>query len=151
MAKKPTPDQVKKVRSGITKKIRFEVFKRDGFKCQYCGRSAPDVIVHVDHINPVSKGGDNDLMNLVTSCESCNGGKSDRQLSDNSVLEKQRQQLQELNVKREQLEMMIQWRDGLKSLKEDVVDIVVGKIEEWIEPFTVNDNGRKDIKRWIRI
>lgn len=91
------------------------------------------------------------MMNLVTSCESCNGGKSDRQLTDNSVLEKQRQQLQELNVKREQLEMMIQWRDGLKSLKDDVVDIVVVKIEECIDPFTVNDNGRKAIKRWLRI
>ncbi|WP_413142999.1 HNH endonuclease [Escherichia coli] len=114
MAKKPTPDQVKKIRSGITKKIRFEVFKRDGFKCQYCGSSAPDVILHVDHINPVSKGGDNDMMNLITSCDSCNGGKSDKLLSDNSIMEKQRQQLQELNTKREQLEMMIKWRDGLK-------------------------------------
>ncbi|QGY29791.1 HNH endonuclease [Pantoea cypripedii] len=151
MPKKPTPDQVKKVRSGVTKKIRFEVFKRDGFKCQYCGSSAPDVILHVDHVTPVSKGGDNDLMNLITSCESCNGGKSDRELNDNSVLEKQRQQLQELNLKREQLEMMISWRDGLKSLKDDVVDIVATKIEDCINPFTVNDNGKKAIKRWLRI
>ncbi|END7661216.1 HNH endonuclease [Escherichia coli] len=151
MAKKPTPDQVKKIRSGITKKIRFEVFKRDGFKCQYCGSSAPDVILHVDHINPVSKGGDNDMMNLITSCDSCNGGKSDKLLSDNSIMEKQRQQLQELNTKREQLEMMIKWRDGLKSLKDDVVDIVATKIDDCIAPFTVNDNGRKSIKRWLRI
>ncbi|EBR2769019.1 HNH endonuclease [Salmonella enterica] len=151
MAKKPTPDQVKKIRSGITKKIRFEVFKRDGFKCQYCGSSAPDVILHVDHINPVSKGGDNDMMNLITSCDSCNGGKSDKLLSDNSIMEKQRQQLQKLNTKREQLEMMIKWRDGLKSLKDDVVDIVATKIDDCIAPFTVNDNGRKSIKRWLRI
>lgn len=151
MANKPAAAQVKKVRAGVTKKIRFEVFKRDGFKCQYCGSSAPDVILHVDHVMPVSKGGDNDMMNLITSCESCNGGKSDRELSDNSVLEKQRQQLQELNQKREQLEMMISWRDGLKSLKDDVVEVVVTKIEECIDPFTINDNGRKAIKRWLRI
>lgn len=151
MTKKSSADQVKKVRSGMTKKIRFEVFKRDGFKCQYCGSSAPDVVLHVDHVTPVSKGGDNDMMNLITSCDSCNGGKSDRELSDNSVLEKQRQQLQELNLKREQLEMMISWRDGLKSLKDDVVDVVVAKIEECITPFTVNDNGRKAVKRWLRI
>ncbi|EPB3353881.1 HNH endonuclease [Escherichia coli] len=131
MAKKPTPDQVKKIRSGITKKIRFEVFKRDGFKCQYCGSSAPDVILHVDHINPVSKGGDNDMMNLITSCDSCNGGKSDKLLSDNSIMEKQRQQLHELNTKREQLEMMIKWRDGLKSLKDDVVDNWT-TFKEWV-------------------
>ncbi|MDV5225355.1 HNH endonuclease [Providencia rettgeri] len=151
MAKKPTKEQVKKVRSGMTKKIRFEVFKRDGFKCQYCGQSAPDVVLRVDHINPVSKGGDNDLMNLITACDGCNQGKSDRELDDNSVLEKQRKQLQELNEKREQLEMMISWRDGLRSIKDDTIDAIAEKIEEQMVPFTINENGRKHIKRWIRI
>mgnify|MGYP003405974009 CR=1 FL=1 len=50
-------------RKTISKKIRFEVFKRDNFTCQYCGRMAPDVVLEVDHINPVSKGGDNDISN----------------------------------------------------------------------------------------
>ena len=89
MAKKPTPDQVKKIRSGITKKIRFEVFKRDGFKCQYCGSSAPDVILHVDHINPVVNGGDNKIINLVTSCFDCNRGKGKRTLTDKEEIKKQ--------------------------------------------------------------
>ena len=44
-------------RKSITKSVRFEVFKRDGFKCQYCGASAPDVILEVDHIVPVAEGG----------------------------------------------------------------------------------------------
>jgi 5-methylcytosine-specific restriction endonuclease McrA len=39
----------------ISRKIRFEIFKRDSFKCQYCGRSAPEIVLNVDHINPVSK------------------------------------------------------------------------------------------------
>ena len=43
------------VRKAISKKLRFEVFKRDSFTCQYCGKSAPDVILHVDHILPVKK------------------------------------------------------------------------------------------------
>ena len=34
-------------RKSLTKKVRFEVFKRDSFKCQYCGSSAPVGIVHV--------------------------------------------------------------------------------------------------------
>ena len=70
-------------RKTIGDKLRFEVFKRDQFKCQYCGKAAPDVVLNVDHINPVSKGGENDILNLVTSCEDCNSGKSDRLLSDN--------------------------------------------------------------------
>ena len=40
-------------RKGISKKTRFDVFKRDSFTCQYCGKSAPDVVLQVDHINPV--------------------------------------------------------------------------------------------------
>lgn len=59
-------------RKPISKKIRFEVFKRDKFTCQYCGRSAPDVILEIDHLNPVINGGDNDILNLVTSCRDCN-------------------------------------------------------------------------------
>ena len=103
------------LRKSISKKLRFEVFKRDGFKCQYCGESAPDVILNVDHINPVSKGGDNDVMNLITSCFACNSGKSDREISDNSIIERQRAQLQELSERREQLEMMI----GMSQLAAD--------------------------------
>lgn len=62
--------------TAISKKKRFEVFKRDGFTCQYCGDTPPKAILHVDHINPVSKGGKNDMDNLITACDSCNLGKS---------------------------------------------------------------------------
>jgi len=68
----------------ISKKVRFEVFKRDSFKCQYCGASAPDVILEVDHIQPVAKRGKNDIMNLLTACKDCNAGKSDRLLDDST-------------------------------------------------------------------
>ncbi len=62
-------------RKAIPKSVRFEVFKRDNFTCQYCGRKAPDVVLEVDHINPVANGGENDILNLVTSCRDCNSGK----------------------------------------------------------------------------
>lgn len=65
-------------RQPISKALRFEVFKRDKFTCQYCGRSAPDVNLQIDHIHPVAKGGDNDILNLITSCADCNSGKRDR-------------------------------------------------------------------------
>jgi len=106
-------------RKSLSKKIRFEVFKRDSFTCQYCGRKAPDVILEVDHINPVKEGGENDILNLVTSCFDCNRGKRDLKLSDTSVIEKQRKQIEELGERRQQLEMMLEWRDELKSLERD--------------------------------
>lgn len=62
-------------REPISKKTRFEVFKRDSFACQYCGSTPPSVVLHVDHIHPVSKGGKNSMANLITSCSSCNLGK----------------------------------------------------------------------------
>ncbi|MBP8291733.1 MAG: HNH endonuclease [Caldilineaceae bacterium] len=67
-------------RKSMSKGLRFDVFRRDGFTCQYCGRTPPDTVLHVDHIRPVSDGGDNDISNLVTSCELCNLGKSAKKL-----------------------------------------------------------------------
>jgi len=63
-------------RKGLSKKVRFEIFKRDNFNCQYCGRTPPNVTLEVDHIMPVSDGGDSDEDNLVTSCFDCNRGKA---------------------------------------------------------------------------
>lgn len=63
-----------------SKGTRFDVFHRDGFTCAYCGRQPPDVVLELDHIHPVSKGGGNDALNLITSCEDCNRGKRDKVL-----------------------------------------------------------------------
>lgn len=68
-------------RKPISKKTRFEIFKRDGFVCAYCGAHPPTVALEVDHIHPVALGGDNDPDSLVTSCERCNRGKSATPLS----------------------------------------------------------------------
>lgn len=61
----------------ITKKLRFEVFKRDDFKCAYCGKSPPEVTLEIDHIHPKSKGGKDDINNYITACFDCNRGKRD--------------------------------------------------------------------------
>lgn len=68
-------------RKPISKKLRFEVFKRDLFTCQYCGSKPPKSILEIDHIKPVSKGGNNAEDNLITSCFDCNRGKGANSLS----------------------------------------------------------------------
>jgi hypothetical protein len=89
----------------LSKKTRFEVFKRDGFKCAYCGKAPPDVTLEVDHINPKSRGGKDDLNNYITACFDCNRGKKHipldkipNQISLNlGILKEQQSQLNEYN------------------------------------------------------
>lgn len=62
--------------------LRFEVFYRDNFRCQYCGRAAVDgAILEVDHKTPKAEGGTNDKSNLITACWECNSGKSKKLLT----------------------------------------------------------------------
>lgn len=68
-------------RKAISKKARFEVFKRDGFQCQYCGAVPPKAVLHVDHIVPVASDGGNEESNLITACNACNLGKGARSLT----------------------------------------------------------------------
>lgn len=137
-------------RKAISKKIRFEVFKRDSFACQYCGKAAPDVILHVDHIDPVSKGGDNAIINLITSCADCNGGKSDRKLDDQSILAKQRDQLTALSERREQLELMVQWRTALLEMGNIELDALEAEATD-ITGYGLNESDRATLKRLLKL
>lgn len=60
----------------VTKRTRFEVLKRDNHTCRYCGGTAPDVVLTVDHVTPVALGGTDDPSNLVAACRDCNAGKA---------------------------------------------------------------------------
>lgn len=73
----PEPKHKPAKRIVLTKKKRFEILKRDNFTCQYCGAKAPDAKLHVDHVKPVTKGGENHDDNLVAACVDCNLGKGD--------------------------------------------------------------------------
>ena len=137
-------------REAIGKKLRFEVFKRDKFTCQYCGEKAPEVVLNVDHINPVAKGGTNEILNLITSCFSCNSGKSNRTLSDSSVVEKQRKQLELLEERREQIELMLEWKKSLSNFDNDVVDMIVDYINSKIQPLSLNENGIASVTKWLK-
>jgi hypothetical protein len=139
-------EKLDNLRKAIPKSIRFEVFKRDSFKCQYCGSQAPDVLLEIDHIDPIAKGGDNDITNLITACKDCNAGKKDKRLDDNSAITRSRNQLSELQERRQQLEMMLDWRKGLKNLKEESTDYLCSSWEELAPGWTVSEHGRKKIK-----
>ena len=66
-------------RSKVSESLRYDVLKRDNFRCQICGATAQDgAKLQVDHIVPVSKGGKTEMSNLQTLCSRCNAGKSDK-------------------------------------------------------------------------
>jgi 5-methylcytosine-specific restriction endonuclease McrA len=72
-----------KTKRSISWRMRFLVMRRDGFKCKICGQSPAtnqNVILHVDHITPWSKGGETTLNNLQTLCSKCNIGKNNLEL-----------------------------------------------------------------------
>lgn len=60
----------------VSKRLRYEVLRRDNHQCRYCGGTAPDVKLTVDHVVPVALGGGDEPENLVAACRDCNAGKT---------------------------------------------------------------------------
>lgn len=77
LSHEPTKERVKG--RNIPASMRFLVLKRDDYTCQYCGRSAPEVPLHIDHKIPWSKVKEHKIENLVVACRDCNLGKSDKE------------------------------------------------------------------------
>ena len=136
-------------RDAIPKSTRFEVLKRDKFTCQYCGRSAPDVILEIDHIQPVAEGGDNSIINLITSCRDCNRGKSKTPLNDDTAVKKQKKQLDDLADRREQIEMMVEWRKELATVEESEIDAVNDVFLAYTD-YALSKQGRLNTRKLIR-
>lgn len=106
----------------INKKVRFEVFKRDGFKCAYCGKSPPVVTLEIDHIEPKSRKGLDNINNLITACFDCNRGKT------NIPLNKAPNTLsQNLEILKEQEAQLMEYRRFTKKvedrIRKDIKDI----------------------------
>ncbi len=115
----------------VSKKTRFEVFKRDGFQCMYCGQTPPIVILELDHIDPVSLGGSDEVHNLITACFDCNRGKKNIPLGqivsrpDLEVLKEREEQLRAYNKFLNRVELRIQ-----KDM-ESVGSIYTARFPKW--------------------
>lgn len=60
----------------VTKRLRYEILRRDGFRCRYCGATPAEAELRVDHVVPEALGGPSVPSNLATACHPCNSGKS---------------------------------------------------------------------------
>lgn len=64
------------------KENRLKIFKRDNYKCHYCNKQLTEFNATLDHLQPVSKGGDNSFENLTTSCLHCNSERGNKPVMD---------------------------------------------------------------------
>jgi len=103
-----------------SKRLRFEILKRDGFRCRYCGASAASAVLHVDHVVAESAGGEDVPENLVTACAACNGGKSNVGLDESrlstTTVEDIQQNTQDIKAYLDACRAQKQARDGLHAL-----------------------------------
>jgi len=63
---------------------RKNILRRDGHRCQYCGRN--DASLTVDHVVPRARGGEDAWENLVCACIACNNKKGDRTADESHML-----------------------------------------------------------------
>jgi len=114
----------------VSKKIRFEVFKRDGFQCAYCGKSPPEITLECDHITPKSKGGKDDINNLIAACFDCNRGKR------NIPLDKSPTKLQEnLEILQEKESQLAAFHKFIKKIERRIAKEVAQVNETYNENF----------------
>lgn len=132
---------VANTRKPLSKKLRFEVFKRDGFSCQYCGAHPPDVLLEIDHVIPVKDGSGNDEGNLVTCCFDRNRGKGATPLS--SVPKTLAEKADEIREREAQL---LGYREAIQA-RTDRIEADMWEVAEAL----VKDSSTNGMHRdWLR-
>ena len=134
----------------ISKKLRFEIFKRDGFKCAYCGQHPPYVVLEIDHITPKSKKGSDDINNLITACFDCNRGKRDNFLSN--IPSKLSENIAVIKEKESQYKEYQRYLNKIKLRVKKDIDYISGIYEEYYEKYTLTDNFKETtLKHFLKI
>lgn len=133
-------------RKSTGKKLRFDVFKRDGFACSYCGKTPPAVILEIDHVIPLADGGPDDIANLTTACLDCNRGKGARPLTD--LPESLSSRLELMEEKREQVRQFERVMAAARRKTERDIDKVErALLDDLGEAFT--DSFRASVRMFL--
>lgn len=135
-------------RKSISKKLRFEVFKRDSFKCQYCGQTPPAVVLEIDHVLPVSAGGTNAMHNLISACFDCNRGKAAGLLS--SVPDSVAQQVEMAVEKIAQIKAFDRLVKAKKKLEEAQIDEVEASFRIHFDGYSFSPKFRHSVRVFIQ-
>jgi hypothetical protein len=134
-------------RKALKPSIRFNVFKRDGFRCQYCGRTPPDVVLEVDHIVAVADGGENAIDNLITACFDCNRGKAAGKLND--IPESLAISLEAKKEKQLQVEEYSKFLEQIKSQADKAIHSIDKVFNSYFPKYTLNNNFKHNTLRFF--
>lgn len=130
---------------------RFEIFKRDKFTCQYCGKEPPAVLLELDHVIPVSQGGTDDDINLITSCFECNRGKGGKPLGFVKTGADVRKEVKSLKEKERQLKAYHKLRQETKR-RENRELASLDRILSLQFPDTgLSETGKESFRRFLQI
>jgi len=138
-------------RKSISKKLRFSIFERDDFTCQYCGKNPEnhDIALEVDHVISVFDGGDNSKDNLATSCFDCNRGKSKKSIIKKAKTSKDvKFEIKKAQERLSQIKMIIDFKIKKKNNENSIWE----KQCEYIFEVTgrYNDDLNNRVKKAIR-
>lgn len=132
----------------VSKRIRFEVFKRDSFRCQYCGRTPPEVVLEIDHITPKTDGGQENVHNYVTACFDCNRGKGSIKLE--SVPPSLQDNIAQQKEKRKQLKAYNKFLQELQEEMEGAIEQVDRAFHAYFPKYQLSDSFcNNTLKRFL--
>jgi len=132
----------------VSKRIRFEVLRRDNHTCRYCGGTAPDVVLTVDHVTPVALGGIDDPSNLVAACKDCNAGKTSTSPDAPLVADVAQDALRWARALAVATEDALRKRDGFAR----ICDQFLERWNSWTfrgEPICLPGDWRSSVQRWL--
>lgn len=133
----------------ISKKVRFEIFKRDGFQCQYCGKTPPEIVLEVDHIQPRKRKGKDNEENLITACFDCNRGKGcrDLKIAPDSIVRKK----EILKERALQLTGLYKLQEKIQSsIQENIIKLSIKWERLSQNEKELTDHGKMQLKNLLR-
>ena len=128
----------------VYKRIKFEVFEKDSFKCQVCGAAAPNVTLTLHRLQN-NQQAENwlDPAFLTTFCESCqrkNGSQESANTGNNGHLS-----LNALEERLDQLKMLINWRKGMIKIRKRQLASLVEFWQELVPSIFLSEVHKKTL------
>jgi hypothetical protein len=125
----------------VSKRLRYEVLRRDNHACRYCGRNAPEVKLTVDHVLAVALGGTDEPTNLVACCSDCNSGKTST-TADATLI---------ADVSRDALRFAAATHAAMAKSSDDlaaVLDYRSKFLQSWQPPLPLDDEWEQTIEHF---